>query len=309
MTQPQEIQPLDQIRVWDRRGSEEITERVYGDFFVRLLYGNKTGQLLTEHFLVKKPLSQLMGLYYNSILSRRNIGPFIQKFQINMDEFQTPPMGFQSFNEFFIREFEPGARRFSYEKSQVCAPAEGRYLAFENFSLNQTFTLKGAQINVQDLLHGHSVADEFDGGTCLVVRLCPVDYHRFHFHDSGRVRGHFKIPGKLHSVNPMAFNYDPRVFLTNYREATVFDSTNTGTVLYIEVGALGVGSIKQKFRVGQSVSRGDQKGWFEFGGSSVIVLFQKGRVKIADDILEKTRNQVECLIRLGEVIGSASPQD
>lgn len=305
MQQSQDITPVGQTRVWDRKNQKDIFEKVYGDFFVRLLYGNKTGQTLTNALLVKKSVSMLMGYYYNSYISRRNIGPFIKEFGINMDEFQTPPNGFASFNDFFIREFEPGARKFSINKSDVCAPAEGRYLAFENFSLDQTFTLKGAQINVRKLVDNHPSCEEFEGGSCLIIRLCPVDYHRFHFHDTGSVTNYFKIPGKLHSVNPLAFQYDPGIFMGNYREASVFQSENTGKAFYVEVGALGVGSIKQRFSIGEHARRGQIKGWFEFGGSSVIALFQKGKVKIARDILEKSNQGIETLIRLGETIGQA----
>ena len=302
MTDPQQIKPLDAIEVYDRRQKKVFVEEVYGDFFVRLLYGNKIGQFLTETFLVKKPLSRLMGIYYNSRFSSRLISPFVKKFKIAMDEFQVPPNGFRNFNEFFIREFEPGIRRFSIKRDEVCAPCEARYLIYDKFSIDQTFTLKGAHLNIRKLLNNHSCADEFDGGTCFIARLCPVDYHRFHFHDSGKIRTHFRIKGKLHSVNPLALKYDPEVFQFNEREVTIFDSQNTGAVLYIEVGAMGVGSIKQKNLPGETVSRGDQKGWFEFGGSSVIIIFQKDRIKIDTDILEQSTGGNESFIRLGETI-------
>lgn len=295
-------------RVYDRMNKKEVIEKVYGEMFVSWLYDYKIGQLFTKNVFIRKPLSQAMGLYYSSRASIKKIKPFLKNFNIDMEEFVIPDKGFQSFNDFFIREFKPGRRPFSHQLKDVCAPAEGRYLAFENFSMNQTFEVKGARINVKELVRDDKLAESFNGGTCLIARLCPVDYHRFHFHDAGILKSFRIIYGKLHSVNPKALRYDPTIFMGNYREVSVFDAQNTGPTLYVEVGALGVGAIIQTAQVGHTVVRGQEKGYFEFGGSTVIMIFRKGTITLSEDILNNSHQNVETLLRLGETFAQANIQ-
>ncbi len=291
------------IEYWNRAAQRREIEQVYGDAFVRLLYVWGVGVWLTRHFLARPWLSKLMGLFKSSWLSRGGIPSFVRKFQIPMQEYETA--SYRSFNEFFIRKFKHGRREFVSNPNFLAAPCEGRYLAFESIRFDQTFPVKGSELRADALLGDPTKALPFKDGPLVICRLCPVDYHRFHFPDSGEFVENWRIPGFLHSVNPLALQVKSDIFISNERHVTIMKTDHFGLLAYIEVGALCVGKIVQTHPLQGKFERGKEKGYFLFGGSTVILLGQKERWLPDADLLEKTQFKIETLVKLGNSIGRA----
>ncbi len=292
------------IRLWNRAQQREEIEQVYGELGLRLIYGNSLGARIADTFLVGHFPSQLYGKYQSSRLSRHKIASFIRQFKIPMEEYEEGP--FSSFNDFFIRRFKSGARSFVQAPHELPAFAEGRYLAYEKISEDQLFPVKGKALSPALLLGGEEAARAFLGGPMLIARLCPTDYHRFHFPDSGRALKHWRIEGALHSVNPLALQYKNEIFATNERQVSILETRNFGKLAYIEVGALMVGKIVQTHDPATPFARGDEKGYFLFGASTVIVLGEPDAWKPDADLLDKTSRKLETLVRLGERVSSVS---
>jgi phosphatidylserine decarboxylase len=288
------------IRFWNRRQNRAETESVYGGTGVNLLYGNPLGFALTDSLLVRRPLSRIYGAYQNSSRSSRKVAPFVKKFKINLSEFEPGP--FRSFNDFFIRRFLPGKRAFPLEVAEMGAFAEARYLAFESLQASDTLPVKGLRLAAVDVLGTTPGKGRFDGGPCLLARLCPVDYHRFHYPDSGRTSHWHREAGLLHSVNPAAFQRRPDVFLANERQISILDTPNFGTLAFVEVGALMVGKIMHSHPLERPFSRGQEKGYFLFGGSTVIVYGEKGAWKPSEDLLLHSLEGLETLVELGQPV-------
>ena len=299
------------ILFWNRSKNQEEVEQVYGEEAVRLIYDNKIGRGLAEGILSRSWFSKLYGAYQASRLSAHKVEPFIKKFNIPMDEYETGP--FQNFNEFFIRKFRDGRRPFVKAAREMGAFAEARYLAYEKILPNQKFPVKGKSLSAAALIGSKEKGKIFEGGPLLLARLCPTDYHRFHFPDAGCVTASYTIHGKLHSVNPLALKYKDDIFITNERQVSLLETKNFGRLAYIEVGALCVGRIVQSFGKGSDWSpdndnlefeRGQEKGYFLFGGSTVIVLGEPGIWKPDSDLMEQTKLGRETLVCLGDRVGS-----
>lgn len=291
------------VRFWNRSRGREEQEQVYGALGVRLLYENPIGLFFT-HFIFALPwFSRLIGRYYSSCLSTKKISFFIKKFRIPMDQYEEIP--FQSFNEFFIRKFKKGQRTFPSESQTMGAPCEGRYLAFERIKPEQKYPVKGKDLSVEELLDGSNHAKDFLGGSLVIARLCPVDYHRYHYPDSGNILERYQISGRLHSVNPIPLSVKSDIFITNERSVSILDTENFGKIAYIEVGALCVGKIVQTHDERVGFQRGEEKGYFLFGGSTVILLTEPGRLKFHSDLLQKTKERQECFVQLGEAIAGS----
>ncbi len=289
-------------------------EKVYGGDGVRFLYQTKPGYILERALLSRKPLSHLYGLYNDSSFSRARIESFIEAFEIPVSQYEVPPNGFSSFNDFFIRKFRPGMRSYPKEPARLGAPAEARYLITEKITASAYLpaSVKGdTKLSLKRLLgERKDLFSLFSGGTLVVARLCPVDYHRFHFFDDGEVIQSQRIEGALHSVNPIAMVKRPTIFEDNEREMTLLQTKSFGKVLYIEVGALCVGRIHQSYRKKNSrhFSRGQEKGYFTFGASTVLLLFAPGALTVDSDVLEHSQKGMEVFLKLGEAFGTAAPK-
>lgn len=290
------------ITIWNRNTNRLEEEKVYGDQFLRACYETAPGKLFTTAILSKKWASKIYGTYQSSALSQKQIQPFIKKFNIPMDEYLSET--YHSFNDFFIRRFKPEARTFNATPSVLPAFAEARYLAYEK-PPKKPLKIKSKAWKVADLLGGKASkvdAQIFQDGPVLIARLCPTDYHRFHFPDDGTAGQTYALRGKYHSVNPRALQTKPDILATNERQVTLLETQHFGRLAYIEVGALCVGKIVQTAAPG-NFKRGQEKGYFLFGGSTVVVLGEKGKWLPDADLLEQSAKGVETLVRLGEGIG------
>ncbi len=292
------------IQVYDRRTHALFDEQVYGEKALRWVYGTLPGRLVESALLSRHWVSRLMGAYYSSDLSASQIPKFIEQYKIDTSEFEPGP--FDDFNSFFIRRFAPGKRSFVPD-DDMAAPAEARYFAWSESSNELRLPVKGAWLSPSELLadcHEAGYRQRIQGGPVLLARLCPVDYHRFHFPDRGEWLSLHRIHGRLRSVNPVALGAFPRTFLENERQVSWLKTERFGLLAYIEVGALGVGRIRQTHAPGSPFERGDEKGYFLFGGSTVIVLGEPGKWKPSSDLLKQTEGGHETLVRLGEPVAS-----
>jgi len=292
-----------EIQYVDRQTGQKNIEKVYGSKAVEWLYSTYSGRLFAG-FLVKRFISHLYGKFQNTSLSKKKINVFCQNFNIDLTEFlpedeRSIEDPYENFNAFFIRRFRPGLRHFESDPSIMPAFCEARYYGHKSISGDVSFPVKGNFLSAKQLLADERWALQFQGGPILVARLCPVDYHRFHYPDEGKIIDQYRIPGLFHSVNPLALKKKGDIFITNERHITILDTKNFGKLAYIEVGATLVGKIVQTHPE-RVFSRGDEKGYFLFGGSTVIVLGQKNTWVPSDDILENSSQGLETYLHLGK---------
>lgn len=291
------------IRYWNRRRGRWETEDVYGGAGVGLLYGNFLGYALTDWLLARHAVSRLYGAWQSTGWSARKVAGFWQRFGLDQSDWEDTT--YASFNDFFIRKFRPDRRTFPQAAGEMGAPAEARYLAFADVSVVPEVPVKGLRLDPLALLGETPEVARFEKGPCLLARLCPVDYHRFHFPDSGHASHFHREAGKLHSVNPAALRRNPGLFLTNERQITVLETENFGRLAYVEVGALCVGRIVQTHPFERPFRRGDEKGYFLFGASTVVVYGERGAWTPSADLLENTALGHETLVELGSPVAKA----
>jgi phosphatidylserine decarboxylase len=280
-------------------------EKVYGASLVDWLYKSQSGKALS-HFLCKAPLSKAYGFLQDLPQSKNKIPDFISNYQINLDDF-LPEEGrdtkspYSSFNKFFIRRFKPGKRNFNNSANQMGAFAEARYYAYSSLKPEEKVPVKGQYLSANNLIQNKKWDSFFEDGPLLLARLCPVDYHRFHYPDDSTILDEFRVPGLYHSVNPVAIHEKEDIFITNERHVTILETENFGKLAYIEVGAICVGKIVQsnKLVINSKVKKGQEKGYFLFGGSTVIVLGEKGKWTPDSIALENTQKGIETYYQLG----------
>ncbi|PCI95283.1 phosphatidylserine decarboxylase [Candidatus Aerophobetes bacterium] len=258
-------------------------------------------------FLTKSHwFSRLYGCMQKMKTSKKKIPAFIEKFQADTSEYLEPVSSFSSFNDFFIRKLKKEARPIAEGEKVASLPADGRYLVFPDTSKGDHFYIKGQRLNIDLLLQDKALANEYKDASVVFARLCPTDYHRFHFPCDCVPSEPRLINGYLHSVNPMALRKNISILSENKRVVTELETKEFGKVLYIEVGAVAVGSIKQTFTPGKSYSKGDEKGYFEFGGSSVLLLFKQGTITFEEDLISASSEKLEIKANMGECLGKAT---
>lgn len=290
----------------DRKTGERKKEVVAGDKFLRWIYNTPSGKSILELILKKKLFSHVYGRLQDIPFSRRKILSFIKELDIEIQEAEIEDISkYKNFNDFFARKLKTDARPICSKEDSLISPADGRVLAYENINMNEVIQVKGSKYKLEELFQDKDIAMHYNGGCCIVVRLCPSDYHRFHFPDSGIPFYTKKIDGNYYSVNPIALNKIAEIYCQNKREITLFNSDHFGEMALIEVGATCVGSIIQTYKEGKKVKKGEEKGYFKFGGSTVIMFLQKDSVKIDEDIIKNTEAGIETKVNMGEKIGKA----
>lgn len=290
---------MTEIRYIDRSTGKESAEKVPGGKSMDFIYAGYLGKLSLWLLIKRKYFSVRFGKYMSSSRSIKRIDPFVEEHQIDMSEYIVPTKGFQSFNDFFYRKVKPENRPIS---EGVVSPADGRVLVFQEIRESYRFFVKGEEFNVPRFLNDEHLAQKYANGAMCIVRLAPVDYHRFHFPVGGSTSTNKMINGHLYSVSPLALRKNMRIFLENKREYTVVSNDQYGKVLVCEVGATLTGGIAQTFEEGAFVEKGAEKGYFYFGGSTVILLFEKGKIKFSEDLITNTNNGLETLLKMGETI-------
>ncbi len=296
------------IQFYNLKTRQVEKEEVYGDFWIRWFYGKKRNSKLHQ-FLTGPLISKIYGFLQNTGWSRKKIAPFVKKYKIPMEVYQSGGLqaesqsnSYRNFNEFFVRKFVPGKRPFDQDLDIMPAFCEARYLGHQMNHSENVFPVKGSYLSHDQLLGDDCpYRHDFESGPILIARLCPVDYHRFHYPDSGKLLWHKRISGALDSVNPVAILSRPTVFIQNERHINILETKNFGRLAYIEIGAMCVGKIIQSHHR-KAFERGEEKGYFLFGGSCVVVLGQKNRWRPISEVLEQTSLNRECLVQLGRPI-------
>lgn len=287
----------------DRATGSECTESVMGDGALRFAYETALGRSLWAVLFGSGTISRLLGKYYDSPRSKSKIASLAAIPGCDAGEAEKPLSEYSSFNEFFIRRLKPGARSADMAENVLVSPGDGRMSLFCDIMPDQPIPVKGALRPLAHLCGCELPRRPFD---VAVLRLAPVDYHRYHFPcDCIQREAPLKIAGKYHSVNPVAIKKRPDLFVENTRQITRLTSPVFGDFYQIEVGAFGVGTIAQTAGTGEH-RKFDEKGYFKFGGSTVILVFESGRINFTADLVSAASAGKELRLKVGDTIGVAA---
>ena len=267
------------------------------DKLLSFLYTNIFGRMLLKP-LIQPQVSKLAGRYLSSAHSKWLISKFIERNEINMDIYEE--CDYSSFNDFFTRKIKPDCRPVPEDLDVLISPCDCLATVYP-IQENTTFSIKNTEYTLRSLLRSPRLAKRFRGGYAYVLRLTVEDYHRYLYSVSGKQSKNYHIDGTFHTVNPIANDYLP-IYKENTREYTVIRSKEFGDVLQMEVGALLVGKISNH-KQSTVVTRGEEKGFFEYGGSTIVVLTQKGRVTPRSDLLTNSKNGYETKVLQAHTLG------
>ena len=270
------------------------------DKLLSFLYTHAVGRMLLKP-LIQPRFSKLAGRYLSSPHSRKLISEFIKKNEIDMTDYEEKP--YDSFNDFFTRKIKKGQRPIAADSNILISPCDCKATVYE-IQDNTTFSIKNTEYTLRSLLRSPRLAARFQSGYAYLLRLTVDDYHRYVYAASGKQSRNYHIDGSFHTVNPVANDYLP-IYKENTREYTVIHSHEFGDVVQMEVGALLVGKISNHTE-GGVVTRGDEKGFFEYGGSTIILLTEKNAVLPRKDLLQNTAEGYETKILQGHALGRAA---
>ena len=282
-----------------------MLEHVPAESFMRFLYGNPLGALSVWALFKRALFTALCGVWANTSFSARAVVPFVKNNAIDASEAALDISAYKTFNQFFTRRLREGARAPSEPENAraISFPSDGRHLLIRDVSSATAFYAKGAKFDIASFLGDSALARSFEGCDMLISRLAPVDYHRFHFPLSGEIAARRKIKGSLYSVSPIALSRRLYILWQNRRVLNVVENPDFGFYAFVEIGATNVGGIVNTRRVGESVARGDEAGFFNFGGSCVITVFPKRAINWNQALLEASSRGVECYARAGMKAG------
>ncbi|UKZ73332.1 hypothetical protein TrVFT333_000977 [Trichoderma virens FT-333] len=304
------------ILVQDRLTGQINEEKmsVYVRLGIRLLYkGLKSKDMENKRIRrMLKNLSIKQGKKFDDPASRDEIEKFIDFHRLDMSEVLLPIEEFKNFNEFFYRALKPGARPCSAPDNPriIVSPADCRSVVFNQITQATKIWVKGREFNMKRLL-GDAYPDDvsrFENGALGIFRLAPQDYHRFHIPVDGVMGKPITIAGEYYTVNPMAIRSALDVYGENVRVLVPIDSEVHGRVMVICVGAMMVGSTVITRKEGERVSRAEELGYFAFGGSTILLLFEPGKMRFDDDLVDNSNGALETLIRVGMSIGHSPSQ-
>ena len=267
------------------------------DKLLSFLYTNIFGRMLLKP-LIQPQVSKLAGRYLSSAHSKWLISKFIERNEINMDIYEE--CDYSSFNDFFTRKIKPDCRPVPEDLDVLISPCDCLATVYP-IQENTTFSIKNTEYTLRSLLRSPRLAKRFRGGYAYILRLTVEDYHRYLYSVSGKQSKNYHIDGTFHTVNPIANDYLP-IYKENTRQYTVIHSKEFGDVLQMEVGALLVGKISNH-KQSTVVTRGEEKGFFEYGGSTIVVLTQKGRVTPRSDLLTNSKNGYETKVLQAHPLG------
>lgn len=293
---------METIKYIERTSGELKTENVPSAGMLKWLYSSATGKAAMHLLFKRKIVSAFGGWYMNTSFSARRIEDFVNEHQIDKKEFETEELSkYKSFNDFFYRKLKPEARKID---DHIVSPADGKILVFPTLNDVATFFVKGSEFTLQEFLNDKTLADKYKNGAMAIVRLAPPDYHRYHFPASGTASGSVKIEGHYFSVSPLALQKSLKIFCENKREYSTLSTEDYGDILIVDVGATMVGSIIQTYQANTKVNKGDEKGYFAFGGSTLVLLFEERKISFDDDLIENTKKGMETTVKVGEKIAT-----
>ncbi len=284
------------IEYFDIEQGKLTQEQVFGARVLRWLYESRSGSLLGQLLTHTIPCT-IYGWTKSRKGSVKEIPNFIKDYGVNAEDFN-PIENYNSFNDYFARTFRTGKREWSHDQLVLPAFCEGRYLISK---AKDKVNLKGSRISPLDLI-GKKYGEEYQDATAVICRLAPVDYHWFHFPDDGEILDSFEIKGSLNSVSPIALRNKVDVLNTNKRVVNILNCKNLGEVAYVEIGAFCVGTIIQKWK-SKIFNRGEAKGHFLFGGSTVVMLIKNKNIEFNKYLSDYSSKGIESYFKLGSEVG------
>lgn len=272
----------------------QSVERLYKKWYSGPLHRMLTG---------RRRASKLAGKWANSKRSKSYIRKFVRKYDVDTDELARPLDEYETFNEFFIRTLKPGARPLPTDPTALISPADGNILVMQNINGNRLFPTKNVMLSIRKMLGDEALAQLFEGGTAIIVRLAPWDYHRYHFPLSGIAGLPRIIAGRFESVSPAVYLAGVQPLEVNERQVIRFQPDKSPMMAMVLVGALFVGAIVETYIPGVHYQQGDEMGYFEYGGSTMVMLFQKDTIRVAPEILAASAEGKETPVKMGQIIG------
>lgn len=289
-----------EIKYIDRRTGNILIENPPKERLLKFLYHHPFGRTAILPLVKQKFLSEFYGRKMNKLSSKNRIKNFVSLLDIDMTEAQKSINEFRTFNDFIYRELKPQMRVI---QDGFVSPGDGKLIAFKNISEIKNFYIKGQAFTIADFLNNKAFENIENDYSLLILRLAPNDYHRFHFPYNGLPSKPTQIKGHYLSVSPYALVKDfCKVFCENKREYTTLSTSEKGNIIIVSVGATMMGSITNTYIPGQKVTKGQEMGYFSFGGSTIAMIIDKDKVKIDADILENTKMGFETFVRMGEKI-------
>ena len=283
------------------RDGTEIQKKIIYEGLMGRMYERLTGRMVLK-MLTKPCVSKCAGWALSTRASRMLVGPFVRRNGIDLTEYEQERFG--SYNEFFSRKIRADARPIQGNDNHLISPCDSQLMVFP-VTENGVFFVKNTPYTLASLLRDGERAKEYEGGQILIFRLGVDDYHRYCYVADGEKSENVYIPGVLHTVSPVVYGRYP-VYKENAREYCSLRTEKFGEMLMMEVGALMVGKIVNHTTEKTVVERGAEKGYFQFGGSTVILLAKAGAVQVDEDILRNTANGYETIVKYGEKIGVAA---
>ncbi|MDR0590934.1 MAG: archaetidylserine decarboxylase [Puniceicoccales bacterium] len=291
------------IKFYNRYTKSLEEEAVCGGILLKFLYHSVVGPLALHCFVKRKFFSEIFGYFMRHPASKKCIRSFVERHKIDMLTAEKKVEDFANFDDFFTRKLKKDARPIAVDYRKIVFPCDGRHLLVENFENLPSFYVKGQKFDLEKLLRNDELLKRFQNGAAVISRLCPADYHRFHFPCDAVIRKIYKVNGDYFSVNPLAVCKKIAIFFENKRIVSVLQSRDVDQFLMVEVGATCVGSITQTAEVGHLYFKGEEKGFFSFGGSTIITIFQKNKVTFAEDLCQNSAKGVEIFAFMGDDMG------
>lgn len=280
-----------------------MTENVQ-DKFLKNMYGSVLGRC-TLKILTIPAISKMAGIFLDSKVSCLLISPFIKHTGIDLKDYKCKK--FKSYNDFFTREIKESKRPVDKKDTHFISPSDGKVTIYP-IRRSSHFMVKNTIYTLRTILQNKKLACKYHNGYCVIIRLCVDNFHRYCYLDNCTKSENVFIKGRLHTVNPIANDYYP-IYKENSREYTILHTDNFGDIVHIEVGALMVGKITNHHKnkscmTDDKFSRGQEKGYFEFGGSTIMLLIPpETDIRFRDDIIENSILGIETSVKMGECLG------
>ncbi len=289
-------------KVWDRNTKQLQDVRFYRSEAIIFVHKNPVARFIMSKIATWPLFSTLMALKDYTRFSKKKVLDFVAENNLNETEFEKPAYRYSSFSEFFDRRLKPQARPVCADNDAIVSPADGVLSIFPDISGVPAFTIKGQNFTLASLLRDTRLAGEYMGGSIAIVYLSPTDYHRYHFPCDCTLEKSLKLGVRLFSVNPIAMEHGYRPFDVNVRDISTLSNEKLGQFLMIEVGALYVGRMIRTSPDPGKKFKGEEKGYFGLGGSTIVLVFKKGVIRFDDDILEMASKSIPSKVRMGEKI-------
>ncbi len=290
------------VQYVNRETGAVVTEQRHDTRLLQYFYGDEFGSQLMRRLVRRHLISKIYGWWFSRKVGTRKLEKFVKQFRIDMCEAEKPLGDYASCNEVFTRRLKANARPVQTDPSLLISPADCSMTITPALQGTRLF-IKGGSYTLGELIEDDTKAKRYEGGSIAIFRLAPADYHRFHFPDGGNADAPRRIPGHLDSVSSQALEYDPAIFCRNQRDIVEFNSDGFGRMLIIPIGATIVGKIVETYNAGPVV-RGQEQGYFEIGGSSIVIVLEKDKVVFDEDLIANRRKGLETTIKMGTRIGA-----